>query len=107
MRGGFLGYRTWPLKQRLALFGICLVCFWGIMAWVIMSSGKGNQTLQGIFGFLIIFGLLTFLVLYLKRAVRRQRQTTAARRRAREVNELLNPARAKRGWWQLFARKSE
>jgi tetratricopeptide (TPR) repeat protein len=115
-RGGFLGYRKWSLKLRLGLFAGCLVCFWGTLAWFFMKMNSanspgsevgGNQVFQAVLGFLIFFGLLIFLGFFLRRLLRRQRQTKAARRRARQVDDILNPGRAKRGWWQFFAKNSE
>jgi len=113
-RGGFLGYRKWPLKLRLGLFALCLLSFWGLLAWMLAkaespgpSGTDAKQVFMGALGIVIFVGCLAFLVFYLQRIVRRHRQTNAARRRARQVEEILNPGRTKRGWWRWFPKKSD
>jgi hypothetical protein len=39
-RGGFLGYRTWPRKVRLGLFGAILAAFWGGIAFGIYTLSQ-------------------------------------------------------------------
>ncbi len=113
-RGGLLGYRKWPLRLRLGLFAVCLVSFWGTLTWLFTkersphtTQAGGNEVFQAVLGLTVFVALLTVLGFYLRGIVRRHRQTNAARRRARQVEALLNPGRPKRAWWRLFPRKSD
>jgi tetratricopeptide (TPR) repeat protein len=110
-RGGVLGYRKWSLQFRLSLFGIFLVSFWGMVAWLFLANsdskpGNPNRFYE-LIGILIFFAALAFLIYWIRRVIRSHRATHAARHRAMQVAAILEPRQKQRPWWQFFRTKSE
>lgn len=88
-RGGFLGYRQWPLKIRLAIFAVFLISFWGGATFFCLSDNPlADKNLgQAILGMLLIIGVLGFLSYYLGLKIRRGLKAQAARKRARQMEK--------------------
>jgi Flp pilus assembly protein TadD len=103
-RGGFLGYRQWPLKVRLGIFAAFLVLFWGGTAFVGANTDKmsKNDSWEAILGLFIFCGLIALLVVFVCRMFRQSRIESHARRRAKKFDTLLNPNQTKRPWWQFW-----
>jgi len=95
-RGGFLGYRKWPLKLRLSLFAVFLISFWGGVAYFCLGNFTlANKDLgQGILGLLLIIGILVFLGYYFGLKIKKGIQARAVRQRAKQMEGFFN---AKRG----------
>jgi Flp pilus assembly protein TadD len=94
-RGGFLGYRKWPLKLRLSIFALFLVSFWGAIAFVcfrnnLPADGKFGQA---VLGMLLIVGALVAFGLYLRRIIKRGIAARAARKRAGQMESVFNAGR--------------
>lgn len=62
-RGGFLGYRRWPLRTRLAIFILVLVVFWGGLAGL---AWRDPAHASVVLGLAIAAGLLIWLALWLR-----------------------------------------
>jgi len=107
-RGGFLGYRRWPLKVRLGVFAACLALFWGGTAfgWMKKDALSTDEAWQTVFGLCIFCGILAFLIIMLRRWARQSRIETHAKRRAKKFDTLLNPNRTKKPWWQFWQRRT-
>jgi Flp pilus assembly protein TadD len=93
-KGGFLGYRKWSLKVRLSIFAVCLISFWGGLAFLGFHDYgvAGNESLPVIFG-LIFIGLFIFVAYYLSRKTKKSMTKWAARRRAKRLEGVFNPKR--------------
>lgn len=103
-RGGFLGYRKWPLKMRLGIFASILLGFWGSLAFLVMkaTASRGTSTPlsdagQAMLGLLLMLGLLGLIVWYAVIKVRRISKRRAARKvagaRTEAVENLLKNQR--------------
>jgi len=108
-RGGFLGYRQWSLMCRLLLFGFLLVTFWGGLVWICLGDDAsiGAGTRDAVWKSLILVGGLVFAGYWLKSARRAHVNATAARKSARQINEMLDPGTIRRRWWQFFGTNSK
>jgi tetratricopeptide (TPR) repeat protein len=91
-RGGFLGYRKWPLRMRLSVFAAFLISFWGGLAFFSFGNipPAGQQIGQAILGALLLLGVLLFLGHYLRLKIKGGFKARAARRRARQMKDVLN-----------------
>jgi hypothetical protein len=92
-RGGFLGYRKWPLKVRLSIFAFVLVSFWGALAFFCMgNSPLADKDLgQAILGFSLSVGVLFFLGYFLKRKIKGSIKAWSARKRAQKMEGRFQP----------------
>jgi len=90
--GGFLGYRKWPLKVRLSIFAVFLISFWGGVAFFFVGKNPlaGRELGQAILGILLSLGVLVFLGYYLRLKIKRGIKVRAARKRARQMEGILN-----------------
>jgi Flp pilus assembly protein TadD len=102
-RGGLLGYRRWSLETRLGIFAAFLALFWGGAALSWLGNGKNHDA---ILGFVVISGLIAFLISTLRRMSRQSRAESHARRRAKTFEPLLNPNQTKKPWWQFWSRQT-
>lgn len=107
-KGGFLGYRKWSVKLRLAIFASCLLVFWiGVPLLYIRTDfyrdPAHNDKVLGLITIVAVFGYLSY---FLWSKIRNGINPLAARSRARRIDNLLNPARKKRSWWQFFRKDS-
>jgi tetratricopeptide (TPR) repeat protein len=84
-RGGFLGYRRWPLKIRLSLFAVFLISFWGGLALFWWGKKELGSTILGI---VMFFGVSVILVISLMLKIKRGIKAQAARKRARQMEGL-------------------
>jgi tetratricopeptide (TPR) repeat protein len=94
-RGGFLGYRRWPVRVRLSIFAACLVSFWAALAGVFFygrSSAEHEDTADLIGGLLIAGAIMFFVFLGLRRMVRESRAKSLTRKRARRMAGILETA---------------
>jgi Flp pilus assembly protein TadD len=106
-RGGLLGYRKWSVRLRLGLFAVCLITFWGMIFWVAATSNSANakakpEWVYAVLGFVMLAAGFAFLIYWVRRMIRNQRQAKAARNRARQVKAILEPAGGRSAWWQWF-----
>ncbi len=97
-RGGFLGYRQWPVKARLSIFALFLVLFWGGIAWISVDAyQKGNEESAPLslglvlFGLVVFFGAIGFLVYIVRSKIKKGSEARAARRRARKMESFFSP----------------
>lgn len=92
-RGGFLGYRKWPLRARLSIFGVCLLCFWGTLVWIFCAktdNSNRDDVAAGAFGVFIALFLLYLLFAKLRAATMESRAKKYSRQRAKRMGPLLN-----------------
>ena len=94
-RGGFLNYRQWPVKVRLAIFAFVLVSFWSLLALFCMgNSPLADKDLgQAILGIIVFFAVIAFLVYYLTRKVKGGIKAWSARKRAKKMESVFNTKR--------------
>lgn len=94
-RGGFLNYRQWPVKVRLAIFAFVLVSFWSLLALFCMgNSPLADKDLgQAILGIIVFFAVMAFLVYYLTRKVKGGIKAWSARKRAKKMESVFNTKR--------------
>jgi tetratricopeptide (TPR) repeat protein len=92
-RGGFLGYRQWPLKIRLSLFAVFLISFWGGVALFCLgkNSQVGKERGGTILAILMVFGVSAVLVYWLKLKMKKGIKARAAQKRARQMEGFFNP----------------
>ena len=92
-RGGFLGYRQWPVKVRLFIFAVVLISFWGALAFFCMSNNPlADKDLgQGILGILVFVGVPVFLGYFLKRKIKGSIKAWSARKRAKKMESVFTP----------------
>jgi hypothetical protein len=96
-RGGFLGYRKWPVRVRLSIFAGCLVSFWALLAWLVVreatSSKVAGENPEDEFamagGFLLVAAVVFLLLWQLRRMVQDSRAKSYARKRAKRMNGML------------------
>jgi tetratricopeptide (TPR) repeat protein len=91
-RGGFLGYRHWPLHARLGLFALLLLLFWSTLAlaWHFrdrLSLGPNNDNLSGA---LVLLALVIVIVIYFRTTFKKRWIKFCARRRAKKFAPLLD-----------------
>lgn len=91
-RGGFLGYRKWPLKIRLAIFAGFLISFWGGVACLFVGKNPlaRQEAGQVLLGSLLFLGMLFFLGYYLNMKIKKGIKARAARKRARQMEGVFN-----------------
>lgn len=108
-RGGFLGYRRWPLKARLGIFAMLLVMFWGGIAlvWFSWDNLSNSKDFDSVMGICIFLGLFAFLIFILRQMGRKSRIQSHAKRRAKKFETLLNPNQIKKPWWQFWQRRTQ
>jgi tetratricopeptide (TPR) repeat protein len=96
-RGGFLGYRKWPVRVRLSIFAGCLVSFWALLAWLVVreatSSKVAGENPEDEFamagGFLLVAAVVFLLLWQLRRMVQDSRAKSYARKRAKRMDGML------------------
>ncbi len=98
-RGGFLGYRRWPLKVRLGVFGATLLTFWGCVAGLVWYKPA-----QPIFATVVGVGAMGLLLVWLYQLLRRERMAARSRKRARQIEESPGDGKANSGWRTFFSR---
>jgi Flp pilus assembly protein TadD len=93
-RGGILGLRKWPIGVRLGIFTLFLFSFWGFVALLFTDKSplSGPIPPQSL-GLLAFFGLFTFLVCFLVFKIKAGIRAWTARRRAREMENVISPKR--------------
>ena len=96
-RGGFLGYRRWTIRVRLAVCALILTLFWGGMAWL-----YSNETTRPIVYLFIAILVVSFLVRTVSLTLKKDRARAHARTRAKKLGNLLDPAGPKRKWWKYY-----
>jgi tetratricopeptide (TPR) repeat protein len=108
-RGGFLGYRKWPLKLRLSIFAFLLVSCWGGLAVVAIGNTffRGGINSQAVFGTLLSIALVFSVGYVLQSKIRKGISARASRKRTRQMEDILAPKPEKRKWWQFLRRKPE
>ena len=91
-RGGFLGYRIWPLKVRLSIFAVLLISFWGGVASFLMGKNPlaNKEVAQAILGTILLLGMLAFLGYYLKLKIKPGIRARAARKHAKQMEGVFN-----------------
>lgn len=91
-RGGFLGFRKWPLRVRLFIFAFLLIFFWGSVAYFFVGKNPvvDKEAGQAIFGTILFLGALGFLSYYLKLKIKPGTTAWAARRRAKQMKDVFN-----------------
>jgi tetratricopeptide (TPR) repeat protein len=91
-RGGFLGYRQWPVKVRLSIFAFVLIAFWGAVAFFCMSNNPlaDKDLAQGILGIFVFVGVLVFLGYFLKRKIKGGIKAWSARKRAKKMGSVFS-----------------
>jgi Flp pilus assembly protein TadD len=91
-RGGLLGYRRWPVRVRLFIFGACLVAFWaaltGVFFYVTNDSNRGDAAI-GVLAIFVCAWLVYFLILRLRRTIKQRRARNYSRRRAKRMAGIL------------------
>jgi len=94
-RGGFLGYRQWPVKVRLSIFAVVLISFWGALAFFCMSNSPlaDKDFGQAIFGIIVFFAVIAFIGYFLKRKIKGSIKAWSARKRAKKMESVFSPKR--------------
>ena len=94
-RGGFLGYRKWPVKVRLSIFAFFLISFWGGVA--LFCAGKSpladKDLGRAVLGIFFLLGVLIFLGYYLGLKIKRGVKARSVRKRAREMESVFSSKR--------------
>ena len=91
-RGGFLNYRKWPLRLRLAIFAVVLVSFWGGLACLCLAFPVAeDRVLPVITGFVLLLGLLVLIGFWVRTKAKNMRNRFHVRRRARRLGGSLLP----------------
>ena len=90
-RGGFLGFRRWPLRARLAIFGLVLVGFWTALALAARNVRAGDALAT--YGLLLVIIVLCGAVVFwaVRRNIRFFRAGIHKRRRSKKFSDLLQP----------------
>ena len=91
-RGGFLGYRRWPVRVRLSIFAVCLVSFWAALDWVYFygeSSTARSYTAVMLGGIGIGMVLRIFVFVQLPAMIERKRARNLSRLRTRRMAGIL------------------
>lgn len=87
-RGGFLGYRRWPLRVRLLIFGSLLCSFWGSIAWLAFSNTDARDM---VLGSMVLAGLFIGIVLVVRTRWKQGGFRFRRRRNSKEIDKLLEP----------------
>ena len=91
-RGGFLNYRKWPPRLRLAIFAVVLVSFWGGLAYLCVAFPVADDgVLFGIIGVGLLLGLLGLIGSSIWGHAKKMRNRFHVRRRARRLGGSLLP----------------
>lgn len=91
-RGGFLGYRKWPVPARLGIFASCLVGFWaglGGFVYYWSGAGGGSETLEVIGGMMVFAALMFFVIWQLRSMLKRWRTQRLSRKREERLAGIL------------------
>ena len=106
-RGGLLGYRRWPLRVRLGIFGGLLLLFWCGLAWAIYyvaGSAPASQNFAwGLFGLGMFAGAILLAFNSVRRTIHKRRIQLQARRRGRRFDQFLGnktKVRRRRRFWR-------
>jgi Flp pilus assembly protein TadD len=107
-RGGFMGYRRWPLKVRLGVFAAFLALFWGgtALVWANKDKISNSSAWDAVFGLFLFFGLFALVFAVVRGMFRRSRIESNTRQRAKKFDTLLNPNQTKKPWWQFWQRRT-
>jgi tetratricopeptide (TPR) repeat protein len=94
-RGGFMGYRKWPLKVRLSIFAFLLISFWGGVACFFVGKNPlaDKEVGQAILGTLLCLGVLAYLGYFLRLKIKKGIKARAARKHARQMEGVFNANR--------------
>jgi tetratricopeptide (TPR) repeat protein len=97
-RGGFLGFRKWPVKFRLSIFALFLISFWGFVVLLFVPNSPLNKMpnsplIREIFAVAAALGVFTFLIWFLVSWIRRGIRVRSARKRARRLESIVSPNR--------------
>ncbi len=95
-RGGFLGYRKWPVTVRLGIFGACLLLFWaGVAALIAFGNlSPENRDTAGIVGGLLVgVVLVCLLFVQVRRMLVRRRGEWLSRKRAKRMAKIVEAER--------------
>jgi tetratricopeptide (TPR) repeat protein len=92
-RGGFLGYRKWPLKVRLSIFAFVLILFWGGLAFFCLGKSPLAKLGLAILGILLMVGLIIFIPIYLWRKIKGGIKARSVRNRARQMESVFSSKR--------------
>lgn len=103
-KGGFLGYRQWPLKLRVSIFAFFLLLFWGAVAFLFLSDTviSKDENRHTAISILVSVGVIVILTCGLSLKMRGSMASMAARRRSRRMEDILAPGKPKRSWWRIF-----
>jgi Flp pilus assembly protein TadD len=88
-RGGWFGYRRWPLYVRLGIFAALLVLFWGGVAF----SARNEEGRKVLLSLAIVAGIVfagAFISRIVVRDFRHRGRTRHARRRAQRFRDMLS-----------------
>jgi tetratricopeptide (TPR) repeat protein len=91
-RGGFLGYRKWPVNVRMGIFGVCLVAFWTtvVVTGFYWYQSKDPDSTVGLIGAFLIVGFVVFFLIWqLRKMVRQSRVKSLSRKRAKRMAKML------------------
>lgn len=94
-QGGFLNYRRWTLKQRLSVFALLLVIFWGGTVWLVISYFRhlnladGQSLLANLLWQGACMGLVIFVGISIRNRIKRDRFKIYTRKRAKRLGHLL------------------
>lgn len=91
-RGGFLGFRKWPLKVRLSIFAFLLISFWGGVAFCFVGKNPvaDKEVGRATLGAILFLGVLAFLSYYLRLKLKPGIKARAARKRAKQMESVFN-----------------
>jgi Flp pilus assembly protein TadD len=97
-RGGFLGYRKWPVKVRLLIFAGILISFWGGLALLFLDQKwQAYQPLGQLILGIISIGFIYAASYYVGRIIRKGLRTREVRRRAKRMQNVFKAAPEREG----------
>ncbi len=101
-RGGFLGYRRWPLPVRLGIFAATLMLFWSSLGLVVyrLTESVPDNLARTLFGLCVIVGGFGLLAYVLVRKLRKRQMKLQGRCRRRKFDHLLDPQTKPRSRWR-------
>jgi Flp pilus assembly protein TadD len=90
-RGGFLGYRRWPLQVRLSIFAAFLIAFWGGVAWFFLRKTPPGQEdyIQPILGAFLFLGFVGIMGYSIWLRLKGSLKARAARKNARRLEGVF------------------